>query len=1413
MLRRMTIEVDEVVKVLQKHGTSWSVNDKLNALGTKEEVAAALWAARKAGHATLASANYTLTRYAGAPEAWSADDLCALIQELQKHFPDGAFQGGASDWVRHLPGSAGGLLKMLDEKKSDAAFGAAMRARWAALPRYWGTTVAYILVLHGQMPEEELPDDVLQAIAKSYLHRRDVYELPEVNQWLSVMTRARFEQRVLETALGADVPHPRWQKALVDVALGPDKFEIQLRTTAAELLPLVALEDVTKVLARLPEDTNATYAGEGLAAINILPSDDPLEALGDKVDLAWLERAIEATGGDSRRQPRNTLLMGYARRCVKEKVAMTPSVDAVLLTFLDMYPVGTSTNQESLIEALRLLPEARLEALILQCKQDQWGLVAHCPTQKIVDHAVASLATLLDAKQARYQPWGSQRYAPVKLASWKPSDGAEACWSWPFRAMTVAPALAQLEKAKVSAYCRSLLTVLLAVSGAIEALPALFDGLDSRDENQRAAALFGLSRLGADACLPELKARVGSRKKEQREGAALVLAALPSRADCYALAAAQAKVERVATIKAVLETVRPPKGEESSLVDQLIASDGQAWVSHPGDTKELVDAFRVAFATKREGGAAREKVVDARPAVLLGEVSILPVSEDLKARWGKCPFWFLHDAHGERSTLFDAVPESDASAAQTAPILEIVSQAADHFFASIETHIGTTDTLNTGLHADVDVATATKAFEADGFRVVQLKRWPPKPAVDPSSQEPLWPAWTALMEAHGTRADAQALTIDVVIQHSDVAWSMLDALGDRALLLADALAARLAADWPKNPKAKGAKAHIWSVSEVFAWLAGKPFVWAGPCWVAALGLSQKESVVAVKTLKAAGKDALPFLAQGLVHAQADVRRGALEVLDALRLPESLPALEAAAAAYPKEAAIRALIAALKSSELNLEALPLGAPGDALLDAALASLPCPPWIWSAPFETLPALHWSGGAEVSKAAAQWFIAAIGQESEKQREPKLALIRGRLTDASCAAVLSAIRTAAVAARGAFGAESNVRFQKEFAFATCFLGDDAALDETARNLENVVHIASGRHGRDALDALARRGTPAAVRALEWATRRSGSSTMKRRSGDALAEMASWRGLTTPELLDDALSDFGFDQKGELAFDFAGRPLTLKLGRDNALLLLDAEGRELKALPSARKGDDAEAVAAAKKVFSGLKKSLGMTHTSQRKRLEGYLAGQRTWFANTWRERFLGHALMRTYARSLLWEAINEQGASVAKFVVMESDLMNVTLDAVALDSSWRIRLLHPIGVPALEITQWSEVFADNQILPLFAQLSRPTFARAASDTALIDELPNVTCGPWMGAMSRCGYEQGPRGDGGNIYSTVRTVGRYVVSIEHDGYWPSDPNWAFALHRIVVTEAGKVIPWSALSEVFASELAYDLHRLTGALK
>ncbi len=1236
--------VDELMNTLERFQGKWTLGDKIKKLAGDDKAAmgALVWQARRSGRLTMEQANLMLIHFPGAPALWDADDFCELVEELQRCFPDGRFQGSAWGWCGTMPGSASGLHDMLAEKAGDAAFGAAMAARWRQLPDFWQVAISCWLVCYGHIPYDALPLERRRELARLHLEHAAVYPVKAL------------AERATPEAWGAD---------LAAVAGGPDDFGYKNESVTRELLPYADRAQTMKALARIKPVSVASSAA--------------VQLLDERVDRGWVMAAIAEHADAPWPSPLKVLLTSLARR-LEDGERLPESVDGALRTLLDNDRLGAWGEDKELIAALHALPAERAEALALGRAIFQWEVLMGHPTPAV---AAAVAAQLIGDTEERELP-GDLRYfsAATPLKGWS---------LYPLRELLFAPTLAALGQRPDHPRSRLLLRILAMAPGP-GAAPIFFDALGSKEDDVKAHAMLGIVALGPEPCLAPIRALLDDSKKEGRLAAAEVMAALPPHADLYELAQERLKKERVKAVKALLETVRPPAGAASgqaAVALALEADQGACWEAHAGDPRALSEAFWGVLSR-----AFFNKTVPAKAPLYLNWVA----------------------AQGALAGLEDA----PMRALRLLPAV---------------------------------------AYDGSDYLSALLKIYP------------------------------------------------------REVLYAELERWLLKKKWPGRPAELGTAAPAWSPDSAVRWLEWRPLQEAGAALVAAAtrpkkdgGARARAALVAASTSKP--EAALAALGAALTHEDARVREVAISVLDELRLPESLPALTAALARYPGDKALAALVAALSAAELDPSWFPSGAAGDAKLDAALAALPASPHSWG--FKQPPALRWASGARLSAGARDWFWGALYQESLENREPMLTSVRERLSDAECAAALVVLLA---------GQSEHWRFRRQRAFAGPMLGDEAILNEVARQLEALVGSRDCNYGRDPLAGLARRGSPAAIRAIEWASRRSGSNTMRRRCAAQLEELAGWRELTVPELLDSAMGDLGFDARGEQTLDFGGRVMTLRLTPENAVELVDEDGKPRASPPSARKDDDQAAYKEAKGRFSAIKKELKRLHSAQKQRMEVNLASQRRWPIATWRDRFQRHPVMHAYSRSLVWESVDGAGAVLARFTVTEErELVDAELDQVSLEGAVAVRLLHPVNADAEALDAWREIFADNEIVPFFPQLDRPVYRLGElpeDDEALFDSLPTPTAGPMMGTTQRLGYTQGERGDGGGVYHHTRKLERYTLTLKHDGLHPYAPELDLDFRGIAVTRDGEAVAWRTLPAALVSEIVYDLHRLTGAAK
>ena len=171
------------------------------------------------------------------------------------------------------------------------------------------------------------------------------------------------------------------------------------------------------------------------------------------------------------------------------------------------------------------------------------------------------------------------------------------------------------------------------------------------------------------------------------------------------------------------------------------------------------------------------------------------------------------------------------------------------------------------------------------------------------------------------------------------------------------------------------------------------------------------------------------------------------------------------------------LAVCRASALSAESFPDTPAGDRALDEALAALPRathPP----APTR----LRWRGGAALSPGAAAWLIDALSRERLKIHTFPLTWIRERLHADDVRALLSE-RLAAADARISADASAHEAARGMFSgpilYARAILGGPEQALAIAEALEVLASGPDGAKGAACVEALARNGSPVALRQL----------------------------------------------------------------------------------------------------------------------------------------------------------------------------------------------------------------------------------------------------------------------------------------------------------------------------------------------
>lgn len=282
----------------------------------------------------------------------------------------------------------------------------------------------------------------------------------------------------------------------------------------------------------------------------------------------------------------------------------------------------------------------------------------------------------------------------------------------------------------------------------------------------------------------------------------------------------------------------------------------------------------------------------------------------------------------------------------------------------------------------------------------------------------------------------------------------------------------------------------------------------------------------------------------------------------------------------------------------------------------------------------------------------------------------------------------------------------------ALALLGDD----ETVRRLTPILRSwpGEGAHHRavEGLDVLASIGSDVALLHLHGISQRVKFKALKVRAQEKISEVAAGLGLTGEQLSDRLVPDFGLDTDGSTVVDYGTRSFTVGFDEQLRPYVLDGDGKRLKDLPKPGVRDDAELAPSERKRFMALKKDVRTIASDQVRRLEAAMVTGRSWTAQEFAELFVGHPLLRHLVRRLVWLSETDGAARTAFRVAEDRTFADAEDDVFDLPDDATVRLAHPLHLGD-ELTAWSEVFADYEILQPFPQLGRTVLTLPEEESA----------------------------------------------------------------------------------------------------
>ncbi len=280
--------------------------------------------------------------------------------------------------------------------------------------------------------------------------------------------------------------------------------------------------------------------------------------------------------------------------------------------------------------------------------------------------------------------------------------------------------------------------------------------------------------------------------------------------------------------------------------------------------------------------------------------------------------------------------------------------------------------------------------------------------------------------------------------------------------------------------------------------------------------------------------------------------------------------------------------------------------------------------------------------------------------------------------------------------------------------LGSESAYQRLEMGMRNRSSGFMDGTARIAMDALVETGEQAAWAALQEASVRTQSRTLRESAEAKLDQLREERGWTLGELHDRLVPSCRLDARGTRVFDYGGRQFELVFQGAFDVALTDSDGKRYDRLPPARKSDDRALVKAAKADFKITKEQIRLVVEGQTRRLEDDLVTARAWVASQWKADVLGHPLLRHFARTLIWGHY-EDDALVSTFVPdLDGACMDADFEEVELPDDASVRIAHPLELDTHQVASWEAVLADFELQQPFDQLHRDTYPADTLDASI---------------------------------------------------------------------------------------------------
>ncbi|WP_300368821.1 DUF4132 domain-containing protein [Brachyspira sp.] len=284
----------------------------------------------------------------------------------------------------------------------------------------------------------------------------------------------------------------------------------------------------------------------------------------------------------------------------------------------------------------------------------------------------------------------------------------------------------------------------------------------------------------------------------------------------------------------------------------------------------------------------------------------------------------------------------------------------------------------------------------------------------------------------------------------------------------------------------------------------------------------------------------------------------------------------------------------------------------------------------------------------------------------------------------------------------------EKNILMPYCIYSDNSKIDAVYSLIKEFAKGSRTILGAFIVKCIALNGKNYALILVDNLTRKAPTAKIKETANETMKNAAEILDISTDELSDIIIPDFGFDRKGNKVLSYGGeanRTFTLNINNNLELTINDDEKNKIiKSLPAANSKDDKTMADSVKKEFTSLKKEIKTLIQSQKIRLQRVFMNGRKWNYESFKNVFVNNSIMNIFALKLIWGVYDDNNKLIESFRYMEDGTFNTAdEEEYKLENTNKknITLVHPIELDENTLNKWKQQLTDYEINQPIEQLN----------------------------------------------------------------------------------------------------------------